>query len=124
MFIISGVGCTKNTFTYDQVNNHFSVEIPIDNPREAIEYSKNIDEFAHLRENLKKTEDWYKSGNIDKREYEERIEWSEKEGDYWHVSWRYGLAYCDIQFRNDGKLKNITSSGLGDEPYSCGYEGK
>ena len=137
------IGCNKNTFTFNEIDKPLRIEMPIDTPKEAIEYSKNIDWFTQLRDNFEETkywiisakyetekehkelfESWYKSGKIDKKEYEGRIRWSEKEGDYWDVLWKHRLLSCGIQFRNDGKLKNITGLGLGDKPYSCEYGGK
>ena len=136
------IGCKKE-YNYSDIKDGTDFNFPIDNVEEAIVYSNNIQEFTNFRnkflqkadwvtsaqyltekEHKRLFEKWYKSEKIGIEEYNQRIAWSEAEGDYWNVNWQSGGAFCTTQFRNNGNLKNVTGAGRGDEPFYCGYIGK
>lgn len=139
------VGFNRNVkFSYSSIKNEKDFVFPIDSAKEAVIYSNNLDEFTNFRNSFKNTEDWaieanyitekkqnqqyedwYNSGKILKAEYDERLNWSKTQGDYWHLTWSSNNnAFCIIQFRDTGQLKNITGVGSNNQSFYCGYEGK
>lgn len=133
LILVLITGCSR---TYTPEDLWVEIEMPINTAREAAAYSAGIEEFTVHRndfleregwevesnylteaEHKRLFESWYRTGKIEKREYEERINWSEQQGDYWNVRWLNDQAFCVIQFRDTGELKEIDNGRY----YYCGY---
>ncbi len=133
-FSLSCSNTKSATYTLEEINTSYVIEIPIDNPREAIEFAKGLmpyNDALNVFSNLSRDHDmirgWtvcsrykspkgdikfykarYKNGLDSKKIFEKNVMKAKQQGSYWQVTYKTNGIIPSyswiIKFLSDGTL--------------------